>query len=48
MMYDLIGNKQYLKSQFGKIGRFSCILGVFLDFHDFVAAKRGAGPIELA
>ena len=41
MMYNSSGNKQYLKSQFCEIGRFSCILGFFPDFRDFVAAKRG-------
>ena len=46
MVYSLRGNKQYLKSQFGEIGRFSCFSGVFPNFPDFVAAKRGAGPIE--
>ena len=48
MVYSESGNKLYLKSQFGEIGRFSCILGFFRDFHDFVAAKRWAGLIELA
>ena len=46
MVYSLRGIEQYLKSHFGEIGRFSCILGFFPDFHDFVVAKRGAGPIE--
>ena len=45
---NLSGNKQYLKSRFGENGHFSCILGIFPDFHDLVAAKRGAGPVELA
>ena len=48
MMYSMSGNKQYLKSQFDEIGRFSCFLGFFRDFHDFVAAKRWAGPKHLA
>ena len=47
MVYSMNGNEQYLKSQFGEIGRFSCIFGYFPDFPDFVAAKQGAGPIEL-
>ena len=48
MLYNLNGNKHYLKSRFGEIGHFPCIFGFFPDFHDFVAAKRGAGPIESA
>ena len=47
MMYSLGGNTLYLKSQFGEIGRFSCFLAFSHDFQDFVAAKRGAAPIEL-
>ena len=48
MVYSTRENKQYLKSQIGEIGRFSCILGFFPDFPDFVAAKLWAGLIELA
>ena len=48
MVYNLSGIKLYLKSQFGEIGHFSCILGFFPDFLNFVAEKRWAGPIELA
>ena len=47
MIYSLSVNKQYLKSQFGEIGRLSCIFGFFPDFPDFVAVKCGAGLIEL-
>ena len=47
MVHGLSGKKQYLKSQICENGRFPCILWVFPDFTDFVAAKRGAGPIEL-
>ena len=43
MVCNSSGNKQYLKFHFGKIGRFSCVMGDFPDFRDFVAAKRGGG-----
>ena len=43
MVYSLSGNEQYLKSQFGKIGRFSCILVISPDFPDFVAKKVVGG-----
>ena len=43
MVYSMSGNEQYLKSQFGKIGRFSCILVISPDFPDFVAKNGGRG-----
>ena len=43
MVYNLCGNKQYLKSQFGENGRFSCILGFFPIFMILSRQNEGRG-----
>ena len=43
MVYNFRGNEQYLKSRFGKIGRFSCILGFFPIFMIFSRQNGGRG-----
>ena len=43
MVCNLSRNKLYLKSQFGEIGRFSCILGFFPIFMNFSRENGGRG-----